>query len=68
PLLTQLFGLQKHMLTSSNASTILFVVSASVLIRGLPGAIVICCCIFNAILTNDHEPPLLYSAASTLSN
>ncbi|KAJ9597415.1 hypothetical protein L9F63_011709, partial [Diploptera punctata] len=45
---------------ASNASTILFVVSASVLMRGLPGAyvivhaaIVICCCIFNAILTND---------------
>ncbi|KAJ9578629.1 hypothetical protein L9F63_005119, partial [Diploptera punctata] len=66
---------------TSNASTILFVVSASVLMRGLPGvdgcnttlksrlarlaasrslayviahaAIVICCCIFNVILTND---------------
>ncbi|KAJ9575615.1 hypothetical protein L9F63_007549, partial [Diploptera punctata] len=66
-----------------NASTILFVVSASVLMRGLPGvdgcnatlnsrlarlaasrslayviahaAIVICCCIFNAILPNDKQ-------------
>ncbi|KAJ9582364.1 hypothetical protein L9F63_003291, partial [Diploptera punctata] len=58
----------------SNASTILFVVSASLLMRGLPrglifcilpvsssrflhfptvDAFVICCCIFNTILTND---------------
>ncbi|KAJ9593271.1 hypothetical protein L9F63_015185, partial [Diploptera punctata] len=40
-------------LVASNAYTILFVVSASVLMLGLPGTIVICCYTFNAILTND---------------
>ncbi|KAJ9582529.1 hypothetical protein L9F63_003143, partial [Diploptera punctata] len=88
---------------ASNASTILFVVSASVLMRGLPGGlifyilpvsssrflhfstvdgckatlnspIVICCCTFNASLTNDVSStlfcfiPLLFELRFSTSN